>query len=387
MPTTAQIVDLDDDELRRRGGLKWTYPPQDVLPAWVAEIDVAPDPVVQAAVADAVAGGLTGYPPHDATTGVPQAFSTYAQQQWTWHVDPARVVLTQDVMHGVQLALSVLCEDAPVVVPTPTYPPFLDVVPLARRELVAVPLDPAAEVAALDLERVDAALAAGARTVLLCNPHNPWGRVFRREELLALLDLVQRHGARVVSDEIHAGVILPGSVHVPFATLPGAAELTTTLVSASKAWNLPALKCAQLVTGSAVDTATLRRLPMVANHGTSALGIVAALAAYTGGQPWLDAWVERVGQTQAAFACGVAERLPLARLRPVEATYLAWLDVRAYGRDDPAGVALREGRVMVNDGRTFGPGGEGHVRVNLGTSLERVERIIDRLVAAFEPGR
>lgn len=387
MPSAARVVDLDDDELRRRGGLKWSYPPDDVLPAWVAEIDVAPDPVVQAAVAEAVARGLTGYPPPDAETGVPRAFSAYAQEQWAWDVDPANVVLTQDVMYGVQLALSVLCEDASVVVPTPTYPPFLDVVPLAGRELVAVPLDPDQKVAALDLERVDAALAAGARTVLLCNPHNPWGRVFRRAELLALLDVVQRHGARVVSDEIHAGLVLPGSVHVPFATLPGAAELTTTLVSASKAWNLPALKCAQVVTGSAADTATLRRLPTVANHGTSALGIVAALAAYTGGQPWLDAWVERVGQAQAAFARGVAERLPLARLRPVEATYLAWLDVRAYGRDDPAGVALRKGRVMVNDGCTFGPGGAGHVRVNLGTSLERVERVVDRLVAAFEPGR
>lgn len=387
MAAAARIVDLADDELRRRGGLKWGYPPPDVLPAWVAEIDVAPDPVVQAAIAEAVARGLTGYPPQDAETGVPQAFSQYAQRQWAWDVDPSRVVLTQDVMHGIQLALSVLCEDAPVVVPTPTYPPFLDVVPLAGRELVPVPLDPDCEVAALDLEGIDAALAAGARTVLLCNPHNPWGRAFGREELLALLDVVQRRGARVVSDEIHAGLVRPGSVHVAFATLPGAAELTTTLVSASKAWNLPALKCAQLVTGSAADTAALRRLPTVANHGTSALGIVAAHAAYTGGQPWLDAWVERIDRTQAAFALAVAERLPHARLRPVQATYLAWLDVRGYGWEDPAGVALRDGRVLVNDGRTFGPGGQGHVRVNLATSLERVERIVDRLVAAFEPGR
>lgn len=386
MPFDAKVVDLDDDELRRRGGLKWTYPPDDVLPAWVAEIDVAPDPVVMGAVADAVARGLTGYPPFDAATGVPQAFAAYAQQQWSWDVDPSRVVLTQDVMHGVQLALTTLCEDAPVVVPTPTYPPFLDVVPLAGRELVPVPLHPDADVAALDLDRVDAALAAGARTLLLCNPHNPWGRAFRREELLALLDVVQQHGARVVSDEIHAGLVLPGSVHVPFTSLPGAADLTTTVTSASKAWNLPALKCAQIVTGCAADAAALRGVPLVANHGTSALGIVAALAAYTGGQPWLDAWVARVGQTQAAFARGVAERLPLARLRPAEATYLAWLDVRAYGHDDPAGVALRRGRVLVNDGRTFGPGGAGHVRVNLGTSLERVERIVERLATAFSGG-
>ncbi|GAB3591349.1 aminotransferase class I/II-fold pyridoxal phosphate-dependent enzyme [Angustibacter peucedani] len=385
MDPRTELVDLTDDELRRRGGLKWTYPPDDVLPAWVAEIDVAPDPVVVGAVVEALAGGLTGYPPTDATSGVPDALAAYAERQWGWGLEPSRVVLTQDVMHGVHLALTTLCEDAPVVVPTPTYPPFLDVVPMAGRELVPVPLDPDAEVAALDLDRVDAALSAGARTVLLCNPHNPWGRAFPAAELTALLEVVRRHGARVVSDEIHAGLVHPGFEHVPFATLPGADEVTTTVLSASKAWNLPALKCAQLVTGSAADTAALRGVPMVANHGTSSLGIVAAVAAYTGGQPWLDAWVERLAETRDAFAAAVAEQLPLARLRPMEATYLAWLDVRAYGHDDPAAAALREGRVMVNDGRTFGPGGEGHVRVNLATSVERVGRLVDRLAEGLRP--
>lgn len=377
------IVDLTDEQLRGRGGLKWSYPPDDVLPAWVAETDVAPAPVVTIALADAVARGDFGYPPLDAGSGLPQALASYAARQWDWELDPGRVVLTADVMHGIHLALTTLCEPAPVVVPTPTYPPFLDVVPLAGRELVPVPLDPGDPVARLDLDRIETALAAGARTVLLCNPHNPWGRTFGRDELASLLDVVQRHGARVVSDEIHAGLVLPGARHVPFATLPGAAELTTTVVSATKAWNLPALKCAQVVTGSAADLTALRALPLVANHGTSALGIVASLAAYQDGQPWLDAWVSRLDANRRLFAALVADRLPLARLRPLEATYLAWLDVRSYGHDDPAAVALQRGRVMVNDGRTFGPGGEGHLRVNLATSAARIERIVDALALAL----
>jgi cysteine-S-conjugate beta-lyase len=377
------IIDLTDDELRARGGLKWTFPPSDVLPAWVAEADVAPAPVVSAAVADAVARGDFGYPVPDDVSGLPEALSAYALARWGWQVEPTRVVVTADVMTGVLLTLTTLCEDAPVVVPTPTYPPFLEVVPQARRRLVTVPLDPSAARATLDLDAIDGALSAGARTVLLCNPHNPWGRAFSREELTALLDVVRRHGARVVSDEIHAGLVLPGAEHVPMLSLPGAQDSVTSVLSASKAWNLPALKCAQIVSGAAADVRALRSLPLVENHGTSSLGVRAAVAAYTSGQPWLDAWVERLDLNRRTFFAMVAERLPEARTRPLEATYLAWLDLRAYGHDDPAAVALERGRVMVGDGRTFGPGGEGHVRVNLATATERVERIVDRLATAF----
>jgi cystathionine beta-lyase len=342
---------------------------------------------VRDAVAGAVADGGFGYPPFDASSELPQVFAAYAQRQWAWAVDPASVVSTVDVMHGILLALTTLCADAPVVVPTPTYPPFLQVVPQARRELVTIPLDPDAEHATLDLERIDAAMAAGARTVLLANPHNPWGRAFTRDELVALLEVVHRHGGRVVSDEIHAGLVLPGATHVPLATLPGGAEVTTTLMSATKAWNMPALKCAQIVAGGApgdtADLKALRALPMVDNHSTSTLGIVAAQAAYSGGQPWLDAWVHRLDTNRTVYAEAVAEHLPDARHRALEATYLAWLDVRAYGHADPASVALQRGRVMVNDGRSFGPGGEGHVRVNLGTSPERIERIVRALAAGL----
>jgi cystathionine beta-lyase len=311
----------------------------------------------------------------------------YAERQWGWRVEPDRVTVTADVMHGIHLALTLLCQDAPVVVPTPTYPPFLQVVPHAGRELVEVPLDPDADRAELDLQRINDALAAGARTVLLSNPHNPWGRAFGRDELTELLEVVHRHGGRVVSDEIHAGLVLPGAEHVPLATLPGGAEVTTTVLSASKAWNLPALKCAQIVSGTAADATVLRALPMIANHGTSSLGIVAAQAAYTAGQPWLDAWVDRLDGNRRLFAELVREQLPQARMRPLEATYLAWLDVRAYGHADPAAVALQRGRVMVNSGRSFGTGGEGHVRVNLATSPERVERIVARLAEGLGAGQ
>lgn len=378
------LVDLDDDALRGRGTVKWALDGPDVLPAWVAETDFAPCPPVRRAVEEAVARHGFGYPPPDRLTDVPQVTAEHAAREWGWEVDPAAVMVTGDVMAGVMLVLQAVCEDAPVVVPTPAYPPFLGAVPLTGRRLVTLPLDPDGP-ARLDLDAIDAALAAGARTVLLCSPHNPWGRAFDRSELEGLLAVVTARGARVVSDEIHAPLVLDDRVHVPFAALPGAAEVTTTVLAASKAWDVAGLKCAQVVTGSAVDRRALRSLPHVANHGVSPLGTAAAVAAYREGGPWLRAVRARVAANRDLLVRLLAESLPEVRLRPVEATYLAWLDARATGLADPAGVALHRGRVRLSDGRDFGPGGEGHARLNLATSPARVAEAVRRMTAAWRP--
>jgi cystathionine beta-lyase len=384
MGTEARIVDLSDQQLRAREGVKWAVAAPDVLPAWVAEMDFALAEPVARALHVALDRGAVGYGAPDRLNGVPEALSTFAKTRWDWSIDPGRVVLVGDVMGGVEVVLRTLCEPAPVVVPTPAYTPFLDVVPHTGRELVPVPLAPDDDHATLDLDAIDRALTAGARTLLLCNPHNPWGRAFTRAELDDLLAVVIRHGARVISDEIHAPLVLEGAGHVPFLTLDGAAELTTTVISAAKTWDIPGLKSAQVITGTEADRRTLRALPLVANHGSGPLGIVAARAAYLEGGPWLDALLVRLGDNRALFEALVSEQLPAARMRPLEATYLAWLDARAYGLGNPAKVALERGRVLVNEGRTFGPGGEGHVRVNLATSPERVAEIVHRLALAWE---
>ena len=377
------IIDLDEGELRERATVKWGVAADDVLACWVAETDFAPCPAVQAAVQDAAARGSFGYPLPDHRTGLPEATAQMCGDRWRWPVEPADVVLVGDVMAGVLLALTEVCENAPVVVPTPAYPPFLDVVPLAGRQIWTLPLDPDAGTARLDLEQIEEMFARGARTVLLCNPHNPWGRAFSREELEALRDVVVRHGARVVSDEIHAPLVLPGAEHVPYASLPGTADHTTTVLSASKAFNIPGLKCAQLVASSLADREALRAVPLTANHGTSPLGIVANVAAWRSGDEWLSALLDRLAWNRRLLQQLVAQRLPGVRLRPLEATYLAWLDVRALGHEDPAQVALERGRVLVNDGRTFGPGGDGHVRLNLATSPARLSDAVDRLAASW----
>jgi cystathionine beta-lyase len=375
--------DLTDDELRATGSVKWTWPPADVLPAWVAELDVRPCPIIADALAGALGRGSFGYPAADAHYGLPEATAEFVQRRFGHTIDPALVLSCGDVMAGVRLVLETLCEPAPVVVPVPAYPPFLDVVGVSGRQLVTVPMAGAGGRPVLDVEAIGAWLAAGARTVLISQPHNPVGRTYSVAELQALSDVVERHGARVISDEIHAPLVLPGSSHVPFASIEGTAGHVTTVLAASKAWNVPGLKCAQVVAGDARDRAALGGVPHVANQGASPLGLVATVAAYTRGGPWLDALLDHLTEQRRLFGDLLAEHLPQVSWVPPEATYLAWVDARATGVCDPATAALDRGRVMVSRGATFGPGYDGFVRVNLGTSADRLHRIVERLATAW----
>ena len=375
------LHDRTDAELRASGCVKWASAPDDVLPAWVAEMDFAVAEPITSALHAAIDSGRMGYGPADENTGVAEALADFALDRWDWRVDPSRVVLAVDVVDAIARVLDRVAEDAPVVVPTPAYPPFLSVVEHTGRKIVPAPLDPEAKIAEHDLAAIDRALHEGAKTVILCNPHNPWGRSFRRAELEALRDVVEAHDALVVVDEIHAPLTLPGATHVPYAAVasPGAAVVTVT--SATKGWNIPGLKCAQIVCNSADQADRVRSHPM--HPGQSALGTVAAHAAYTKGGPWLDELIGTLDDNRRLFAELVRERLPRTRMRPLEATYLAWLDARAYGLESPGETALKVGRVWV-DHRPWGPGGEGHVRVNLATSPQRIEEIVDRLAKAWE---
>jgi cystathionine beta-lyase len=380
----ADPFDIPDADLRGCWSVKWTLPPAGVLPAWVAEMDVRPCPAVHEAVRGAVERATFGYPPFDALTDLREVFAGFAAARYGWPVDPALVVSTGDVMAGVRFVLETLCERAPVVVPVPSYPPLLHVVPLTGREVLTVPALDASR--RLNVDAVEAAFAAGARTLLLSNPHNPLGRAWSRQELEALRDAALRYGARVISDEIHAPLVLPGATHVPYASIEGTAEHVTTVTSASKAFNTPGLKCAQIVTGTPADAAALAGVHFVANHGVSPLGLVATRAAYTEGGPWLDAVVAALADRRAELGKLLAERLPGVTWTSPEATYLAWLDLSGTGLADPVQRALTVGGVMVSHGPDYGPGNELATRLAFATSAERLERIVDGLARAWATG-
>jgi cystathionine beta-lyase len=381
--TRRPVVDLTDAEARRSLVLKWGTVPDDVIPAWVAEMDYALDPVVRDALLRAVHDGVTGYPVYGHTPPLAEAYAGFAARHYGSVVDPAWVTPVVDVTAGVRFALDALSEDGPVVFLVPGYSPQLDIAGITGRKRVDLEVEPDAPRAEVDLDRLDALFAEGARTLLLTQPHNPWGRVFTLQELEGIRDVVLRHRARVVSDEIHAPLVLPGARHTSYLDLPGTHEHAIAVVAASKAFNTAGLRCAQLVVPDPAARRSMAELPMARNDSWSPLGVVAAVAAYTDGDPWLASLLERLDQLRTLLGELLAEHLPLARMRPLEATYLVWLDARGYGHDDPAAVALERGRVKLGPGHEYAPGRSGHVRLNIATSPERLTEIVRRLAAAW----
>jgi cystathionine beta-lyase len=212
-----------------------------------------------------------------------------------------------------------------------------------------------------------------------CSPHNPLGRVWTRPELEELRDLAASYGVRVVADEIHGPLTLPGATFVPYLTVDPTALVVT---SASKAFNTPGLHCAAVLTLDAGERDRLRGLPLPMNNLYSPLGMLAAVAAYERGDAWLAALVGRLTEQRALLGELLAEHLPRAWMRPLEATYLPWLDLRAYDIADPAALALEHG-VRPAPGSNFQPGLEGHVRLNVATSPARLTAMIERLGAAM----
>ena len=381
-PDRRPIVDLTDDEARLRLPLKWGVP-DDVIPAWVAEMDYAVDPVVLEAVQRMLADGITGYPLFGWDPELAQSYAAWSARHFGWAPDPEAVHPVVDVTAGVRLAIDVFSGPGGVVFPTPGYNAQFGLATITGREEVRLDVPASADRAEVDLDRLDRLFADGAQTLILTQPHNPWGRVFTRAELEGIRDVVVRHGARVVSDEIHAPLVLPGAEHVSYLSIDGTHDHAVAVVAASKAFNTAGLRCAQLVVPSAADRRLLADQPMSRNDSHSPVGAVAARAAYDLGDPWLASLVERLDQQRALLGELLATHLPEVRMRPLEATYLAWLDASAYGHDDAAAVALERGRVQVSPGESYAPGTTGQVRLNIATSPDRLTEIVERLAKAW----
>jgi cysteine-S-conjugate beta-lyase len=331
-------------------------------------------------VVDAVRRGVTGYPTEN-HAAVGAAFAGFAERHWGWAAPADATVVTGDVIGGIRLVLDVLCPPGPVALPLPCYPPFREILAVTGRELVPVLTDPDADTATMDPAALEAAFEGGARTLLLCSPHNPLGRVWTRAELEAVRDLTTRYGVRVIVDEIHGPLVLPGATFTPYLTVDPTAILVT---SPSKAFNTPGLHCALLMTLDPAEQERLRSVPLPMNNLYSPLGMLATVAAYTDGDPWVADLVERLDEQRTLLGKLLAEHLPLARMRPLEATYLPWLDLRAYGIDDLFEPALAQG-LKVAAGQNYQPGLPGHVRLNTATSAERLTAMVERLAAAVAP--
>lgn len=381
--TVSPLDALPLETLRRRSSSKWRTYGDDVIPMFVAETDFPLAEPITRALSEAVALGDTGYTPP--RHGLAETFAAFARRRLGWDVDATRVRTTGDVMMGVVELIRALTEPGDrVVIAPPVYPPFAMCTEEAGAVVDEVPLRDIGDGWELDVDGIDAALAAGARVVLVCNPHNPTGTVHTRKSLAAIAASARRYGAAVISDEIHAPLVHDAASFTPFlAASEDAAAVGYTVTSASKAYNLAGLKCAVMVTASDQATRVVRRLPKEVEWRTGLFGVHAAIAAFSEeSDAWLDGLRAALDGNRHLVADLLAEHLPLARYRIPQAGYLAWIDLSAYGwGDDPARRILKGAGVALHHGPLFGASGVGHVRLNFGCSPELLRTAIERIGA------
>ncbi len=372
-----------DTEVERRGtaSLKWEkYKGQDIIPLWVADMDFRSPPAVIRALQQRVAYGIFGYPV--APDELNEVVVAMLGSRYDWKVKPEWLIWLPGLVTGINVACRAIGDDGDdVMTAVPVYPPFLTAPAHFRRNLIKVALKEKNNRWALNLDLLEQAITAKTRLFIFCNPHNPIGRVYTRDEIGALTAICQKHDIILCSDEIHCDLILDGEKrHVPTATLdPEIAARTITLMSPSKTFNLPGLGCAFAVISEKNLRKRFKEAMAGIVPGVNVLGYTAALAALKECSDWQAALLEylRVNRNTVAQAVG---RMPPLSMAPVEATYLAWIDMRAAGIKNPSAF-FKDAGVGLQDGSEFGA--PGFVRLNFGCPRSLLEEALNRMASAM----
>jgi cystathionine beta-lyase len=361
---------------------KWLHYEEDVLPLWVADMDFSsPQPIVDA-LRDRAACGVFGYgtEPSDLRSVIVENLL----HRYGWSVSPEALVFVPGLVGGLNLATQAVTSPGDgVLVQTPVYFPFLSLPGNAGCTLDQMRLTPLRSGSyECDMELFEATITGRTRIFVLCNPHNPVGRVFRRYELEQMAEVCLRNDLVICSDEIHCDLVFPGHQHVPFATLDrDIAQRTITLMAPSKTYNIAGLHSSVAI----IENPELRKKFERARKGLvsqslNVFGYTATLAAYRSGQPWLDALLRYLEANRDFVFEYVNTQLQGVTVWKPEGTYLAWLDCRNAGLPgSPHEFFLGHARVALNDGATFGRGGEGFVRLNFACPRQTLERALDRM--------
>lgn len=379
---------LTVEKLRRSGSLKWSAYP-DSLGAGVAEMDFGTAPGVIEAAQATLAQGLTGYAPDHLIGAMQEATADWLHTRFDWRVEREQVRPLNSVIAAFEAALFHFSPahrpNAPIVLLTPAYMPFVLAGSRFRRETIQVPLIQNATGWELNFSALERALAGGALLVLV-NPHNPVGKVYTREELLKISELVEATGSRVFSDEIHALLVYSGHTHIPYTTVSdAAANHSITATAATKAFNIPGLKCAQLILTNEYDQDLWSGVGNVPEHAAANVGIAATTAAYRTGAGWLDGVLDYLDGSRILLGEIIAEHLPQVKYQAPQGTYLGWLDISALRLEpNPADFFLAEAQVALIDGSACGTGSDGFVRLNFATPRPVLAGMIHRMGAAVD---
>ena len=377
---------LPIEAMRARRGIKWRRYGDEVLPASIADMDFAVAEPVQRAIRSLVDQHDYGYAHREGHDRVESAFADRMRTRFGWDAGHERTVLISDVLQGIAAAILAFSEPGDgVVVQTPIYPPFLSGIDGTGRRRVLNPLVDSRVRLVVDAEGLRGVVDDRTRILLLCNPHNPSGRAFEREELAAIGSIAVERDLVIVSDEIHCDLVYPGGRHIPTGSLgQEIAARTITLNSATKGFNIAGLRCGVLHFGApALKERFVQRIPPKLLGTPGITGIDATIAAWDHAQPWADKVVALLQQNRDWLAEAVAREFPGAVMRLPEATYLAWIDFSRLGLPQPAGTFfLEKARVGLSPGDNFGEQYGAFVRLNFATSPAILKEIVARMAAA-----
>jgi len=391
MTSTETIsFELTQSALRARRNAKWNQYDSDVIPAFVADMDFAVASPIQAAIERIVRDGDYGYALRNGQRPdrlVADAFAKRMQSRCGWKLSSDLVMPMADLVQGTVAALLAFSDPGDgVVLQVPNYPPFREAINTTERNLLTLPMRDDGTRHVFDMTELKALVDRRTRIFILCNPQNPTGRVFSRDELLALGQFAIEHDLIVISDEIHSDLVYPGHQHIAFASLgPDIAARTVTLNSATKSFNIPGLRCALIAFGSEdLRDRYHKRIPAKLTGSGNTVGIDATVAAWNESQPWLDAVMAHLLAARNRIKTVLAAEAPDIRFHAPEATYLAWLDCRQLKLSTSAfQFFLDKARIGFSAGETFDPTCPQFVRFNFATSMPILDEILDRMLVAL----
>jgi len=373
-----------DREIDRKSSdsLKWrlAHGPE-MIPMWVADMDFASPPCVIEAMHRRVDHGVFGY--SVATDEVNQAVVDWARSHYGWQIDPRWIVWLPGLVPGLHVTCQTCAQAGEEVLAfVPVYPPILTCSPTRGRKVGKVPLVRDDRRWTIDIDRLESAITPNTRLVILCNPHNPVGRAFGRDELLAVAEVCRRHNVVVCSDEIHCDLILDDRQHVPYASLgEEIADGSITLMSPGKTFNTTGMNCGYAVIPNRHLRRHFRKMADGMVPHPTGLGYAACRAAYSEGEPWRRELIEYLRGNRGLIESFIAERLPMFSIPEIEATYLAWIDTTWLGKNNTPEF-LEAAGVQLLDGASFD--GKGFMRMNFGCPRATLQEALERIHRAVE---
>ncbi len=376
---------LNIEQLRAKAAMKWKKYPEDVLPLWVADMDFPIADEIKEAIVSYMNTDMFGYAEYSGLPGLKEAAIERMWNRYQWGLNEDHIYPIAGIVQGLFLSvLATTSKREEVIIQTPVYGPFMMGVEKYNRVAVYNQLYRDQAAWGIDFDLLESQISPATRMFMLCNPHNPVGRAYSRNELERLAEIVLKHRLWVVSDELHSDLIFGAHKHIPFASLsPEIAQRTITLFGATKTFNIAGLKTGFLATENAGLMQYVQNIAAGITTKPNVLGQIATIAAYQKGDDWLADVLNYLDKNRIFIAKYISENLPAVTHFAPEASYLAWLDMSKYDLGNPSEFLLENAKLALNDGAWFGPGGQGHVRLNFATSKDIIKEALECIKIAL----